>query len=78
MANPRYSRAKLCARANRHSVDPEKRTGQVEEGQEVGVVAVEPCGNTTIDFEFAEATRDEIALRIELFVLIARRIGCRN
>ena len=48
----------------------------------MGVVAVEPCGNTTIDFEFAEATLDEIALRIELFVMpilvFASALGWNN
>jgi hypothetical protein len=48
----------------------------------VGVVAVEACRDTTVDFEFAEATLDEIALRIELFVMpvlvFASALGWNN
>jgi hypothetical protein len=35
----------------------------------VGVVTVKACRDTAVDLEFAEATFDEIALRIELFVV---------
>ena len=48
----------------------------------MGVVAVEPCCDTTVDFEFAETAFDEIALRIELFVVsvlvFASALGWNN
>jgi hypothetical protein len=47
----------------------QKSASQVEEAHEMGVVAVKPCGDTTVELEFAETPFDEIALRIELFVV---------
>jgi hypothetical protein len=35
----------------------------------VGVIAVKPCRDTAVDFEFAETTLDEITLGVELFVV---------
>jgi hypothetical protein len=35
----------------------------------MGVVAVKPCGDATVNLEFAETAFDEIALSIEFFVV---------
>ena len=35
----------------------------------MGVVTVEPCGDTTVELEFAETAFDEIPLRIKLFIV---------
>ena len=48
----------------------------------MGVVAVKPCGDTTVDLEFAKTAFDAITLRIELFVVpvgvFARALGWNN
>jgi len=48
----------------------------------VGVVAVKPCGDPTVDLEFAKTAFDAITLRIELFVVpvlvFASALGWNN
>lgn len=45
----------------------------------MGVVAVEPCGDSPVELEFAKTSFDEITLRVELFVvavlMFARALG---
>lgn len=42
----------------------------------MGVVAVEPCGDTPVELEFAKTSFDEITLCVELFVVAVLMFAC--